>query len=100
MPTDLRFPFAFEERGDVAAATGAEFYKRHLFQLTLIAAEQKKGDAITNKTVIEIQSTVEQIIRNSPYFDPPVETQVTDVTDDTITLAVGAQNTATHEIDV
>ena len=100
MPTDLRFPFEFEERGDAAAATGPEFFKRHLLQLTLIAAEQEKGKGITDRRVAEIQSTIEQSVQSSPHFDPPVRTQVTDVTGNTVTLAVEARNTATHEIDV
>jgi|APHM01.1.fsa_nt_gi hypothetical protein len=76
MPTDVRFPFTFDETGDVATVDGDEFYRRHALQLALIVVEERLGNSLSSNALVEIQSRIERQFRRSPYFNNPSVTIV------------------------
>lgn len=72
MPEDMKFPFEYDETGDVATVDGDEFYYRHALQLALIATEDVKGEGLTATDVVAIEDRIATMLASSPYIEPPI----------------------------
>lgn len=99
MPTDIRFPFQYDETGDVSTVEGQAFYEQHATILGLVAVEERLGEPLTANDIIEIESRIERVYAQSPYFEEPSVT-VTDVNarDESLDVTVDARNLTQFDI--
>lgn len=100
MPKDIAFPFEQNAAGDVEAVGGAEFYERHALQLGLIAADGASGSGATANEIIELESSIQKLLEDSPYFDAPVVVNVTDSANETLSAEIRVRNISDFEIDL
>jgi len=99
MPTDVRFPFTFDETGDAASVSEQAFYEQHAQLLALIAIEDRLGGPLTANDLVEIQSRIERPFQQSPYFTAPT-VAVTDRDDESVDIAVDVANAQSFEVPV
>lgn len=100
MPEDAKFPFEYDESGDVASVTGEDFYYLHAQQLALIATEDIKGTGLTETDLVVIRDTISKTVSNSPYFEEPVNVDVIDSSGEELQAQVDANNVSQFEITI
>jgi len=99
MPTDVAFPFDFDETGDAATVSGQSFYEQHAQLLSLIVVEDRLGEPLTANDLVEIESQIERQFTRSPYFSAPT-VAVTDRADERVDIAVDIAETSTFTVPV
>lgn len=100
MPEDAKFPFEYDESGDIATVDEDDFYFQHIQQLALIAAEDIKGGALSQADIIEARDTVGELLIASPFIEQPVTVDITDSDRETFSAEVTTSNYGTLEITV
>ncbi len=100
MPTDLRFPFEWDETGDASSVEGQAFYEQHALLLGLIVIYDEPGQPMTATDLMAIESDLANVISGSPYFDEPVDVTILDSSDTSLDIRVEASNVSTFEVTV
>lgn len=100
MPEDLAFPFEWDETADAASVDGDDFYYQHALLLGLIAVYEERGQPMSANDIISLEDRIARIMTASPYFEGPVQINVTEVGDGYMDIEVAASNISTYEITV
>lgn len=99
MVVDISFPFEYAEDGDIEIVNGRDFYEQHALLVALSAQPTLRGTPLTANQVTEIEGTLTNAFRSSPFLTDPT-VSVTSTTDTEITLRVDIAEVDPFEIPV
>lgn len=88
VPEDVGYPFGFDSTGDIETVSGSDFYEQHALLLGAGVLDTQLGRSLTANDITEIENTIQQAYKQTPYFESPVRVRVTAVDGAEITIQV------------